>query len=84
LTGRLKKVIAQNLKGYRKMRDLTQEDIAKRARMNPNTISRLERGDKDVGFSLGTLEKLSDALGIEPYILLIPESYRKNYRLVSN
>jgi len=79
---KLKKIAGQNLRGYRKLKELTQEEIAALSHVPMNTIARLERADKQIGFSLTTLGKISKALEIDPYLLLIPHSYKRHFRIV--
>lgn len=65
--------LGEHLRAWRKLQRLTIEDVAQRAGVNRNTVSRLERGDRAVGLgvllgvarALGRLDALIDAL--DPY-----------------
>lgn len=49
---------------YRKLRSLTQEELAEKADISRTTIAHLESPDKFHGTSLSTLFKIADALDI--------------------
>ncbi len=70
----LRRVIAKNLRGYRLKRGLTQEALAGRVGIGPNHLARIERGEE--GLTLERWAKISKALKIEPYLLLVSESYK--------
>jgi transcriptional regulator with XRE-family HTH domain len=57
----------QRLKQLRKSRGLTQKDLAQKARLNEQTVYRLERERKPV--RVGNLERLSEALRVEAGVL---------------
>jgi transcriptional regulator with XRE-family HTH domain len=60
--------LARALKALRGRREWTQADLAKRARVSPGYIARLETGRHDP--KLGTLHKLAKALGVPLTALL--------------
>lgn len=70
----LEKIVAQNVRGYRKKRSFTQETLAAKALRHSNHLARIERNE--VGASLTTLAKIAKALKIDPYLLLIIDSFK--------
>jgi transcriptional regulator with XRE-family HTH domain len=66
---RLLHVFAGNLKKYRNMRGLSQEEFAHLAGLHRTYISALEREKRSI--SLDNVEKIASALGIEAYMLFI-------------
>ena len=72
----IRKVVGDNVRGFRHKFDFTQEKLAQRAGLHINYVSSLERGERNIGIQ--NVVKLSKALKIEPYLLLIPESYKKD------
>lgn len=64
----LKECFAINLKWYRINKNYTQEQLAEFSGLTPKYISDLERGKFSP--SLGKIESIAKALGIEPYSLL--------------
>lgn len=57
----------ERLKLVRKLRGLTQEGLAQKARVNKQTVYRLERQRKPI--RRGNLERLAETLGVEPGVL---------------
>lgn len=65
--------VGEHLRTWRKLQNLTAEQVAERAGINRNTLSRLERGETTVGMdvllnvarALGVLDSLVGAL--DPY-----------------
>ena len=58
-----KTVIAQNIKKYRKLRGITQIQLAKSAQLSPAGIGHIESGDIK-NPTIDTAKKISDALAI--------------------
>ncbi len=54
--------LGRQVASYRKAAGLTQEAVAERAKVAPETISRLERGSTVP--SLKTLERVAEAMGV--------------------
>ncbi len=69
--------MAANLKRYREMQKLTQEQLAELAGCSKNHLSALERGKKFPGAAL--IEKFSRILNVKPYQLLLDESDIKKH-----
>lgn len=67
----IQECFSMNLRWYRHIKNLTQEELAELTNLNPKYISDLERGKYCP--SLGKLEALAHALGIEPYMLIKPD-----------
>lgn len=55
-------MIGEQIRYYRTMRNLTQEEIAERIGSTGSYIGRIERGEKNV--KIETLEKIADALKV--------------------
>lgn len=72
----IRTVIAGNVKKYRKLRQLTQENLAELAEVSNTYIANIECGQTWV--SDKTLEKIASALHIEIYLLFVPEISDKN------
>ena len=67
----IRNVIAGNVKKYRKLRQLTQENLAELADVSNTYIANIECGQTWI--SDKTLEKIATALHIQEYLLFIPE-----------
>jgi len=68
----LKVVLSQNLRKFRMYRKLTQADFAEKIDISIPFLSDIENGKKWV--SPNTLAKMADALNVDAYELLKPES----------
>lgn len=67
----LSETFARNLRAAREQRGLTQEQLAARAGMHRTFVGAVERGDRNA--SLRTVQRLADALDVEPQALLDPD-----------
>jgi len=63
------KVIATNVRRYRKKAGLSQEKLAERAGLHRTYIGGVERGEYNV--SAINIARIAQALDIEPFILLV-------------
>lgn len=72
----IQECFSMNLRWYRHIKNLTQEQLAELSNLNPKYISDLERGKYSP--SLGKLEALARALEIEPYMLIKPNLVEEN------
>ena len=64
-------VFGTNLRNQRKKRGLSQERLADLCGLHRTYISDIECFQRNV--SLDSVQKIANGLGIEPYLLLIPE-----------
>lgn len=71
--------IVLRLSDIRRARKWSQAELGRRSGVSQATISRIEAG-KTAGVDLRTLDKLSDALGVEPADLIRREGRRKRTR----
>jgi transcriptional regulator with XRE-family HTH domain len=65
-------LLGENVRHYRKLRGMTQEQLALETDMERSYVSDLERGTRNP--SVRALGRLAEALGIEPHKLLLPVS----------
>lgn len=65
------KIVSRNIKFYRKKQKLSQEKLAELSKLHRTYISDLELGNRNP--SIKTLEKISTALNLSPYVLLMEE-----------
>lgn len=49
---------------------LSQEELAKRSNLHPDTISRIERGNYNDSIPLTTLVDIADGLGVDAQLLI--------------
>ena len=68
---RIKKV-GQRIFFYRRQRGLTQKELAKRADVSQELLSKMENAGWSSGFSVDDLYKVATVLEIEPHYLLMP------------
>jgi transcriptional regulator with XRE-family HTH domain len=66
---KLRAVFADNLRRRRRDAGLSQEELAHRADIDRTYVSMLER--QEYAVSLDVIERLADALGAQPYEMLI-------------
>ena len=71
------KTIGENLATWRKMRNLTAQQIADKANVTRATISRLENGDPSV--SLCTVLNVCNALGITDTVITATDPYETDF-----
>ena len=65
------KVFGQNLKKYRTSQNLSQEKLAELSGLHRTYISSIERYKRSI--SLENIQRIANALNIEPYLLFIEE-----------
>ena len=70
---KLRKIVADNLRGYRTKYGLSQEDLALDSSVDRAYVGRIERAEFSV--SVDILEKLAKTLKIDPHFLLLKDSY---------
>jgi transcriptional regulator with XRE-family HTH domain len=72
------KLFGEHLRGLRKERDLTREELAQRCQMFAPYLGEIERGEKNP--TLLTLHKIADGLGISLGELVSVPALEKNER----
>lgn len=76
----IKKCIGKRIKELRKLRHLSQEQLAEKIDINQNALSYIETGENF--FSAETLEKLISALDVEPSELFEVNHLQKDEQLL--
>ena len=71
-TGKLKKILAENVRNYRKQKNLSQEQLAVICVLHRTYIGSVEREERNV--TLSTLEVFATALDVAVTDLLTPKS----------
>ncbi len=66
--------IGQRISFYRHQRNMTQKELAEKASISLSYISKIESSGTDITFSLLSLYQIAEALGLQPYQLLMPAS----------
>lgn len=66
-------ILARNIKTARAKLGISQHTLAERADLSPGHINDVEQGRKWV--SADALERIADALSLEPFMLLLPPDY---------
>jgi transcriptional regulator with XRE-family HTH domain len=69
-----KSSIGPMVRRLRKRHNLTQKTLAKSAGITRAYLNSIEQGRKDDNVSLRVLRSVSDALGVQPYVLLTSET----------
>jgi transcriptional regulator with XRE-family HTH domain len=64
----LTQLVAENIRALRAKRELSQQEVAQKAKISVSYVSMLERGERTP--PLDTLETLAKALGVQPLDLL--------------
>ena len=67
--------LGKNIRKERKRKGFTQETLAAKASFSSNYIACVERAEEKL--TLDGLVRIAKALKIEPHLLLIPESYKR-------
>ena len=62
-------LLGANVRQHRKLKGMTQEQLAVAAGMERSYVSDLERGTRNP--SVAALGRIADALGVEPHVLLM-------------
>jgi transcriptional regulator with XRE-family HTH domain len=75
LVADLRKAFGQRLKAARKASGLTQEELGRAIRIDYKHLGAIERGAKAPSFEL--VEKIAQALKVEPYTLFLPSDSRR-------
>jgi transcriptional regulator with XRE-family HTH domain len=62
--------VGRRIRALRKAKGLTMREVAGLAGISQGQLSRLENGKQ--GLRSGTLARIAEALGVEPYVLYLP------------
>ena len=63
------KVFGKNVRNYRQEAGISQEKLAELSGLHRTYISDIERFQRSI--SLSNIQKIAEALGVEPYLLLM-------------
>ena len=63
----LQKTFGQNIRHWRKMRGISQEEFADRAQLHPTYVSGIETGNRNP--TVKVIERIAAALDVEPAVL---------------
>ena len=69
--GKLRQVLAKNVRLCRHHLNLSQEELADRARLHRTFIGAIERAEQNL--SLDNIEKIAKALEVKPHQLLVDD-----------
>ena len=58
-------LIRKNIKKYREMRGITQQELADKTDLSMNYIAKIESKKMQRGFTISTLSRIADALDID-------------------
>ena len=67
--GRLRDIVALNVRRYRKETGLSQQDFAYEIEMDRSYFGGVERGERNV--SIDNIERIAGGLKIKPFLLLV-------------
>ncbi|QTH24760.1 MULTISPECIES: helix-turn-helix domain-containing protein [Sphingomonadaceae] len=66
--GKLRQIVAANIRRFRKERGLSQQDFAYDIEMDRTYFGGIERGERNV--SIDNIERIAKGLNISPHLLL--------------
>jgi transcriptional regulator with XRE-family HTH domain len=66
--GKLRQVLAKNIRQLRKNLGLSQEELAHRAKVHRTYMGAIERSEQNI--SIDNIEKIANALEVKPHQLL--------------
>jgi transcriptional regulator with XRE-family HTH domain len=66
--GKLRQVLAKNIRALRQEKGITQEELAHRARIHRTYMSSVERAQRNV--AVDNIERIASGLGVKPSDLL--------------
>lgn len=75
----IRKIVAKNVKKYRKLNNMTQEKLAEIANISNTYVANIECAQTWI--SDKTLEKIAEALHIDIYLLFLPDLPENNENL---
>ena len=68
-SGTMRQVVAKNIRLLRNNLQISQEELAFRAKLNRTYVGSIERAERNV--SIDNIEKLAKALSVDPHQLLV-------------
>ena len=71
-------IIRHNIKKYRKLKNLTQQQLADKAGLTMNYISKIESQKMQRGFTIVSLTRIADALELDIKYLFDDEKAKKS------
>lgn len=71
--GRLREILAANIRYYRKERGISQQDFAYDIEMDRTYFGGIERGERNV--SIDNIERIANGLEISAHILLLERKH---------
>jgi len=72
MDAKLNGIVAENIKRYRKLSGLSQEELGEKAGLHRTYIGSVERGERNI--TLDSLEEIANALHIAPVQLVIEDT----------
>ncbi|GMO52484.1 MAG: helix-turn-helix transcriptional regulator [Treponemataceae bacterium] len=69
---KLSVIVGNNIKKYRKILNISQEELAERAGLHRTYIGGIERGERNI--TLDSLQVIAAALNVAPVILIVEEN----------
>jgi ribosome-binding protein aMBF1 (putative translation factor) len=70
----IKRVIGDNIRGYRQKLDWSREKLAARAKISYDFLGRVERAEQNINGE--NIHRLAKALKIKPHLLLIEDAFK--------
>ena len=70
----LEKILAENVRTFRRLRGLTQNELAQASGIHKQFWAGIERGERNI--TLSSLQRIAIALKVEPHVLLTAGSAR--------
>lgn len=67
----IKNIVRTNIRKYRKLKKMTQKQLAEKCQTSPSYIGSLESKNRNI--KITSVQKIATALEVEPYILLKPD-----------
>jgi len=68
-SGAMRQVVAKNIRLLRNNLEISQEELAFRAKLNRTYVGSIERAERNV--SIDNIEKIAKALDVDPHQLLM-------------
>lgn len=70
---KLSLTVGNNIRKYRKILNISQEELAERAGLHRTYIGGIERGERNI--TLDSLQVIANALNIAPVVLIVEENH---------